>query len=161
MPANDGTKLDPAIAKEFKAGGTTPTRVWLGRDGYVWKQAPKYNIDNEEWGCRTMSLYGYAPQVIARPENDLIVLEYIKADPITCNDREWYFHGHRILDLMIYHKLRHGDLTTYSVVPHNNRPYIIDWAESRYGDDPRTDKRREGDLEWLTKTMKALKGSNP
>jgi len=61
-----------------------------------------------------------------------------------------------LLDAMKKRGLRHGDLTSYSVIPVLNRPMIIDWAESRMLDDPRPDKRPEGDAFWLRRTMESL-----
>lgn len=86
---------------------------------------------------------------------ELIKMEYIEAEPIT---DEAYFMSHyeQVLKLMRYASLRHGDLTNHSVIPRQNKPILIDWSESRLWDDPRPDKRREGDRYWLKKTMVEL-----
>lgn len=65
-------------------------------------------------------------------------------------------HFQPILDALADRGMRHGDLTEYSMIIKDNKPYLIDWGESRPACDPRPDKRPEGDKYWLLKTMKKL-----
>ena len=125
-----------------------------GRDAYIHKQAPKFLIDNEEHALKLMGGQ-YAPRFISRPNSENIVMEYIKPQRVTSPGLFW-----SDFELVLAHlkknKIRHGDLSVYSVIIHGNRPFIIDFAESRCWDDPRPDKRPEGDRFWLLKTFEDL-----
>jgi serine/threonine-protein kinase RIO1 len=82
-------------------------------------------------------------------------MTYIEAEKVR-RRIDWMSHIPLILDALRVNGLRHGDLTAYSIIPFNNHPHIIDWSESRTWDDPRPDKRREGDAHWLRIAMKDL-----
>ena len=130
--------------------------IWIADNGFVYKKQPKYLTDNEWHALRSMGflLPRFVP-VAWRVEDEIIRMEFIEAQPIT-NTSLFMSHYDEILRIMRYANLRHGDLTEYSVIPHKNRPILIDWAESRTWDDPRPDKRREGDAYWLKRTMEKL-----
>lgn len=60
------------------------------------------------------------------------------------------------LELLSDLEIRHGDLTRPHIFIINDSPVIIDWAESRMWDDPRPDKRREGDEYWMMRTIRDI-----
>jgi len=62
-------------------------------------------------------------------------------------------HQIGVLTALIEAGVRHGDLTHYAVIVKDNKPFLIDFAESRLMGDPRPDKRPEGDRYWLHKTL--------
>lgn len=130
------------------------SRVWLAEDGWVYKRQPRFLTDNEIWCLQTMEPSGYVPHA-EWLNYDLIRIEHVVSEPIT-NPEAFLAHLPRVLFAMREAGIRHGDLTRYAVLVRANRPIIIDWAESRLTSDPRPDKRREGDVWWLTKTMREL-----
>ena len=134
--------------------GNSVSRVW--RDGdYIFKRQPKYLADNEWYALTHPALVEYVPGVAKRVDKETIRMEFVKNEPVT-DIAAFMFHYWSVLDALKAARLRHGDLTSYAVLVRDNRPIIIDWAESRTWDDPRPDKRREGDAYWLKKTMEKL-----
>lgn len=147
--------------------------VWL-EDGWVYKRQHEFMTDNEIHFLRLMYPSGYVPYA-EQVGRDLIKLEYINTDEYSNYMSYPYTHfmGMRIIDYFPRQadkilsalesaRIRHGDLTKYAVLIDNNwRPYIIDFAESRFWDDPRPDKRPEGDRWWLTRTMREIIGLSP
>lgn len=131
--------------------GNSVSRVWR-EDNWIFKQQPKYLADNEFWA---LQCFEYAPPAVARIDDETVKMWFVETQPVT-NTVEFMSHYWPVLDALKRHGLRHGDLTEYSVLVRGNRPVIIDWAESRTWDDPRPDKRREGDAYWLRKTMEKL-----
>jgi RIO-like serine/threonine protein kinase len=131
--------------------GNSISRVW--RDGdWIYKRQPKYLADNEFYGLRVCE---YAPPAVTRIDKETVRMWFIESEPVT-NPKEFMLHYRAVLASLQQAGLRHGDLTEYSVLVKDNRPVIIDWAESRTWDDPRPDKRRQGDAYWLKKTMEKL-----
>lgn len=126
------------------------SRVYV-KDGWLYKRQPKYLTDNEWYALSTLASSGYVPEA-ERLEDELVRMRFIRAEPVTAKVT-WMSHVPLILGTLQQAQLRHGDLSVYAIVPSNNHPYIIDWAESRMWDDPRPDKRREGDAHWLRKSM--------
>lgn len=130
------------------------SRVWR-EGGYVYKQQPKFLTDNEVVALQVMAHTGYVPSV-KQINIDTVQMEDLgKSESVTDIDA-FMSHLPKILSALRECRLRHGDLTRYAIIVKNNRPMIIDWAESRSWDDPRPDKRREGDQYWLEKTMREL-----
>ena len=129
------------------------SRVWLEGE-YVYKVQPKFLCDNEIWCFDVLWPSGYVPSC-ERVNLETIRTEYIKTQPITNLD-EWQQHINKVLEVLKKAGIKHGDLTEYAVIPHANRPFLIDFGESRLWDDPRPDKRPEGDAFWLRKTMEQL-----
>jgi len=122
------------------------------KDGaWVYKRQIKTLCDNEVWCLTRMSKHGYAPKV-ERVETDVIRTEYIQPEKVT-NYSEFLWHLPIVLHLLEKEGIRHGDLDMYGVIPHGNKPYLVDFAESRLTCDPRPDKRGEGDAYWLKQTM--------
>jgi len=138
--------------KELSHRNRSSTVVTDGR--YVYKTQPKYLTDNEFYALLTMLDSGYVPRA-SQIGLETIRILFLAATPITDVSMFMSF-CQPLLDAMKKRGLRHGDLTSYSVIPVLNRPMIIDWAESRMLDDPRPDKRPEGDAFWLRRTMESL-----
>lgn len=135
--------------------GNSVSRVW--REGeWIYKQQPKYLADNEWYALRTMADYDdFVPSPVKRIDEETIRMPFVENEPVT-NVELFMSHYKHLLYTLGVAKLRHGDLSEYSVLVRDNRPVIIDWAESRTWDDPRPDKRRAGDAYWLRKTMMKL-----
>jgi len=125
------------------------SKVW--QDGpWVYKRQHEFMTDNEFWCLRQMEQSGYVPEV-HQVDRDLIRTRYIRKDPNEMVYRARLFaHERPILEALWKAGIRHGDLTEYAIVlGEENRPYLIDFAESRLWNDPRPDKRPEGDAHWL------------
>ena len=130
------------------------SKVWR-EDGWVYKSQPKCMTDNEVYALKALYPTGYVPYV-ERVDQELIRMQDLgERQPVT-DAQAFMAHFPRILMELREHGLRHGDLTKYALIVKDNKPYIIDWGESRSWDDPRPDKRREGDAFWLHKTMTDL-----
>lgn len=121
---------------------------------WVYKSQPKYLTDNAIYALRAMYPSGYVPYA-EQTSIDIIRMEFVKRTSLT-NPDEFLSHYEPLLTAMREAGLRHGDLTEYAVIVRDNKPIIIDWAESRLWDDPRPDKRPEGDAHWLRLTMDKL-----
>jgi RIO-like serine/threonine protein kinase len=129
------------------------SRVW--REGeWIYKQQPKHLTQNEIWCLEQLYPFGYVPYA-KQVEINLIKLDYIKSEKIT-KPEVFMAHLPEVLFCLKSVGIRHGDLTRYAVLVRNNKPIIIDFAESRLICDPRPDKRPEGDEYWLKKTMREL-----
>ncbi len=122
------------------------------RNGRVFKRQPKFLTDNEYYFLKKMQGTGYVPSEVRREDVSTVSMEHIRTECIT-NIDEWMSHLEPVLETLLRRGIRHGDLTVYSVIPNGNRPYLIDFAESRTLLDEIPDKRPEGDRHWLTKTM--------
>jgi RIO-like serine/threonine protein kinase len=147
-------KGDIKMGERVNLSGNSISRVWREGDSII-KCQPKYLADNEHWALKLLLFTDYVPRVISRHDDETVIMEFVESEPVT-DSRAFMSHYWRVLHVLEHARLRHGDLTEYSVLVRNNRPIIIDWAESRTWDDPRPDKRIEGDAYWLKKTMEKL-----
>ena len=133
------------------------SKVWVNEEinpQWIYKQQPKFLTDNEIWCLEKLYHTGYVP-FAQQIELEVIKLEFIKSEPVT--DSEAFLnHVHLVLDMLNEQGIRHGDLSRYSVLVKDNKPVLIDFAESRLACDPRVDKRQDGDDYWLTQTMRGL-----
>lgn len=125
------------------------SKVWVD-DGHIFKSQPKFLTDNEWYGLDILKSSGLVP-LVDRVGIELIKMELITPDPEPPVDPMWWYTI--ILTMIRSHDLRHGDLTRYHLLWRDGRPIVIDWAESRCLQDPRPDKRREGDEYWLRETL--------
>ena len=135
--------------------GNSVSRVWT--DGrYHWKEQPKHLADNEWYALNIMRSTGYVPDA-TRVNDTTIQMETIINEGITDETlfRDLCFV---FLKCMQGRQLRHGDLTPPHIFVIKNSPVVIDWAESRMIDDPRPDKRREGDRHWLEQSIENIIG---
>lgn len=135
------------------------SKTWFDKERkWVYKQQPKTLCDNEIYCLHKMSKHNYAP-IVERVETEILRIKYIEAQVVT-DRKAFMWHLPMILHILSDEGIRHGDLSIYSVIPHDNRPYLIDFAESRVTCDPRPDKRPEGDEYWLTQTMEFFASGN-
>jgi len=118
---------------------------------FIYKQQPKYLTDNEMWCLSELYGHGFVPKA-ERVGVELIKMELIEDQPVT-NTEKFIFLVDAILPSLATVGIRHGDLTRPHILARDNKPYVIDWGESRHWDDPRPDKRPEGDEHWLYKTV--------
>lgn len=134
--------------------GNGVSKVWLEDDIWMYKEQPKFLTDNEYWCFKRMESSGYVPKC-EKIHAELIRTAYIPNETVI-NPDKFMSHLESVLFALISVGIRHGDLTTYSVLVRDDKPYLIDFAESRLTCDPRPDKRREGDRYWLERTMEEL-----
>lgn len=113
--------------------------------------------DNAIWCLRRLYPSGYVPYA-EQVGVETIRLEWIEREPVT-DAGAFLAHLPRVLAALRAAGIRHGDLTEYAVLTRANRPYLIDFGESRLWNDPRPDKRPEGDEYWLTRAMRKLAGA--
>jgi RIO-like serine/threonine protein kinase len=121
----------------------------------LYKSMPKYNIDNEMFFLNLLGPTGYVPLKPVRESVDLISMEYIHPESVTDPD-EFMKHYNAVIVALESRGVRHGDLTEYAVLVRDNKPVIIDFAESRVDCSPIPDKRPGGDRYWLKKTMELI-----
>jgi tRNA A-37 threonylcarbamoyl transferase component Bud32 len=113
-------------------------------------------IRNEVWFYQQMFPSGYVPYCELVDENTLKTRhlgDQARSHESVTDPEAFVAHGPQILAALKEAGIRHGDLTTYAIIVLKNRPYIIDFAESRLWNDPRPDKRPEGDEYWLTRSL--------
>ena len=131
------------------------SEVWTEKDKNgekkLYKKSPKYLTDNEIYALAILGKTGFVPG-FTQIDDETITMDIIKEEEVT--DKEKFKDECvRFCEIMTNYELRHGDLTRPHILPVNNSPIVIDWAESRQYFDPRPDKRREGDWYWLKKTL--------
>lgn len=129
------------------------SKVW-NEGGWIYKSQPKFMTDNEIWCLVAMFHTGYVPYA-EQVDLEIIRMEFVPETPVT-EPETLQMHARLVLHSLDQIGIRHGDLTRPNMLIKDNRPYIIDWSESRLRCDPRVDKRPEGDEYWLNKTIKAL-----
>lgn len=136
--------------------GNLVSNVWVEGDA-VFKRSPKYMIDNEVYALETLKDTGFVPR-FEQLGDELIKMEllvrehvpYISADHV----RHMEHLAEQFLDALKEVKIRHGDLTYPHLFFIRGTIKVIDWGESRMWDDPRPDKRREGDRHWIYRTIR-------
>jgi RIO-like serine/threonine protein kinase len=129
------------------------SEVW--KDGeYVYKKQPKYLTDNEWWMLDNLFYLGFTP-VARKTSLEVIRMEYLQPEPVT-NADDFRSNCELFLSSISNLGIRHGDLTAPHIFVRNNSPIVIDWSESRFTCDPRPDKRREGDIYWMRKSMEEV-----
>ncbi len=120
----------------------------------VFKRSIPFLIENELWCLKKMHDTGFVPAV-TRWDKYTLLMEHIGKTPIT--DKETFCsYREKLLDALEDKGIRHGDITEYAIIPRDNKPYIIDFAESRLEDDPRPDKREGGDEYWINRTFEKI-----
>jgi SAM-dependent methyltransferase len=139
--------------QELSARTSDSIVTMVGRT--LFKRQPKHLTDNEIYALNALAGSGYVP-LATRTANEVIEMEYLGPSEKVTDITTFLGHYHPILEALEGAKIRHGDLTRYALVIKDNRPIMIDFAESRYWSDPRLDKRRGGDEYWLAKTMANL-----
>lgn len=131
------------------------SQVWRG-EGVVYKRSIPFLIENELWCLQRAEEVGIFVPHATRFDISTIMMEDLgESEPVLDCERFWQ-HSDKLIALLKRAGIRHGDLTTQAVIVKDNKPYIIDWAESRLADDPRPDKRPEGDIYWIDRTWSEL-----
>jgi RIO-like serine/threonine protein kinase len=129
------------------------SRLWLD-GGFVYKWQPKFLAENEIWCLEAVSMSGFAP-IAERVELEIIRMEFVK-DEAPTNPKLLLDNVDRALKALAICGIRHGDLTRPNVLIRDNRPVLLDFAESRLTTDPRPDKRPGGDVFWLKCTVQEI-----
>lgn len=133
------------------ASTTLQSKVWL-QNGWVHKKQPKFLTDNEFHALVQMEPSGYVPAV-EKVGTEEVRMEFLGLNRLVTNISEFISHYPKVLEALQAAGVRHGDLTKYSIIVRGNKPYLVDFGESRHILDPRPDKRAGGDAYWLAKTM--------
>lgn len=132
------------------------TTVWLDEvHGRVFKQQPKHLTDNEYHFLKVMEDTGYVPINVIQEDIETISMEVVIKENVT-DPLGFMRHYKPILDALERKGIRHGDLTDYAIITHDNKPIIIDFAESRWIKDPVVGKRPQPDSELLLKAMRSI-----
>jgi RIO-like serine/threonine protein kinase len=129
------------------------SRIWIG-DDYLYKWQPKFLTENEIWCLEELYYSGYVPYA-ERVELEVIRMEIIR-DEAPTNAVLFVEYCASVLRTLKYNGIRHGDLTRPNVLVRDNRPILLDFAESRLVTDPRPDKRAGGDRFWLKCTIQEI-----
>lgn len=136
------------LLREYK------THILVWRDGdRVFKQQPKYNTDTEYYFLKLMESSGYTPKDVKQEDIETVSMQYIQPQKVV-NPLVFMAHYEWVLGALALRNIRHGDLTIYSVIVHKDKPYIIDFGESRWIQDPIPPKRPEPDSTLLWEAMK-------
>lgn len=134
------------------------SQVWE-QDGYIWKRQPKYLMDNEVHALTLLAPEGIVPE-FERVELELLRMQKLINTRVT-DPTKFQLRCANIMEEIKRAGLRHGDLTRPHIfVTEHNWPMVIDWGESRWGADPRPDKRPEGDWYWMTRTVQKILEEN-
>jgi serine/threonine protein kinase len=120
------------------------------------KHRPPAEIANELRFLEDMQSSGYVPEVLSHTA-DSITLEAIQSEMISDAD-EFLHNCCEALSALYERGIIHGDLTDRNILIRENRPCIIDFAESRYADEQTPDKREGGDALWLWRAYEGLTG---
>ena len=129
--------------------------VILGHDHHIYKRSIPFLIENELWCLQELYDSGFVPYA-ERYDKYTIRMEYLgKSQLITDKEK---FLGYRIplITALEEVEIYHGDITKYAIIVKDNKPYIIDFAESRIREDPRPAKRPGGDEYMIWKTFEEL-----
>lgn len=144
------------MTEPINLSGNSVSRVWVEGD-YIFKKQPKYLADNEQYALEILGESGFVPKFLERIDDETIRMEHIRGETVT--NQTMFQSGCSIfIGWLFMSEIRHGDLTMPHILVVDNSPKVIDWAESRIKGDPRPDKRREGDVFWLLKTMHEILG---
>lgn len=143
------------MTKTILKDTSTNSCVWW-EDDYIYKKQPKHVTENEFWFLMQMRETGFVP-LAERISKEIIRMEYLKRIAITkSEERKLIKNIPLVLSAMQDKGVRHGDLTKVHILPQKGIPKIIDWSESRLVNDPRPDKRPEGDAYWLNRSIVEL-----
>ena len=124
---------------------------------HVYKRSIPYLIENELSFYLALHSSGYVP-IAKRYDKYTLEIQWLGKSETISEPALFIEHCRKILHIMEGREIRHGDITIYAIIVKANRPYFIDWAESRWAHDPAPDKRPEGDRYWLNKTIQEMTG---
>lgn len=120
------------------------------------KQRAPAQIRRELRFLRELAESGYVPAVLGAG-SDWLELEAITTEPVT-DPGAFLVHCCAALRALREHGIIHGDLTRHNIRVRDNRPYLIDFAQSRSTKERRKDKRPEGDAYWMWQSYIELSG---
>lgn len=149
----DGSERDLPIRAELLTDNNV-SKVYRGHDGYIYKRSTPFLIENELYCYRQMNK-NFVPQV-GRYDKYTLKIDDLGSSDFVLDGELFRKNMYLLLDALREAGIRHGDLTQYSIIVKKDWPYVIDFAESRLVDDPRPDKRKEGDEFWLERTINEL-----
>jgi len=121
----------------------------------IYKRSIPFMIENEIYCLKKMYNSGYVPSCF-RYDKYTIATQNLGFSMEVTDCRAFMIHKEMILQALKDAEIRHGDITEQSIIVVHNKPFLIDFAESRLINDPRPDKRPEGDKYWLDKTFEKL-----
>jgi len=150
----DGTEKDmPGVLT--KLCDNSISVVWRSSLGYVYKRSTPFLIENEQYFYEKLYSYGAVPYAERYDKYTLQIQDLGKSEPVV---DEQTFRENCIAVLAALKKagVRHGDLTEYAIIVKDDKPFLIDFAESRVWDDPRPDKRVGGDEIWMDRAIRAI-----
>jgi RIO-like serine/threonine protein kinase len=147
----------PATKRIIKEWGINRvSEIWVGEDGFVYKRQPKYLCENEWYALNTLRKTGFVPEAW-RVDDEVIKMELlVKWAKPTYLESKFTANCKKFMNVLHSIGLRHGDLTPPHIFYIEHRPVVIDWGESRIWDDPRPDKRIEGDDYWMAMSLEAI-----
>lgn len=145
------TKLPPNVVTISNNGISVVYR----KDDWVYKRSIPFLIENEIYCLTILQGSGFVPRGIFRYDKYTIAMHYIQNQGVT-NARAFMNYKLPLYDALKNNGIRHGDLTEAAILVNENKPYMIDFAESRLANDPRPDKRPEGDWHWINHTFEKL-----
>ena len=129
----------------------------------IYKRSIPFLIENEIYWLNEMNefaesndLISYVPGDIKRFDKYTISMEYLGESQPIIGKTEFAIHWKQIRFMLLNIHVRHGDITPPNVIVRDDFPYLLDWAESRFINDPRPDKREGGNEYWLEKTFTEL-----
>lgn len=131
------------------------SKVYRCPDGFIYKRSIPFLIENELHALQRMYITGHVPRAIRYDKYTIQIVDFGNSEPVT-NFKEFKITCLSLLRALKRVEIRHGDLTPPHIIVKGNWPYVIDWAESRLLEDPRPDKRPEGDAYWLNKTVQEI-----
>jgi len=123
----------------------------------VYKRSIPFLIENELWILEYLRETRYVP-LATRFDKYTLEIEFIKSEPVT-SATIFEYHCNEFLKILEKSGITHGDLTEANIIVRDNKPIVIDWAESRLRGDPRPAKRLEGDRYWMQKAMENILGN--
>ena len=138
---------------------TNYSTVIDGLDGWIYKTTNEEYTKTEFSMLTKMHDSGYVPEAIKLSDTMLAIRhlgEQHESWKSVTDAGAFMSHKQRILDALGAAGVRHGDLTRHAIVVVNNKPMIIDWAQSKLADDQAPDKRSGGDAFWLSCAMREI-----
>jgi len=131
------------------------SEIWVA-DNHVYKRQPKYLCENEWHALNALKNTGFVPEAW-RIDDEVIKMEFLITWPKPTHLRYKFVENcTKLKNALRSVGIRHGDLTPMNIFYIEHRPVVIDWGESRMWDDPRPDKRPEGDDYWLNLSMESI-----
>ena len=156
LPITIDVKANPRtlIRRTMNLSGNSVSDVHMLSKHIITKVQPKFLTDNEWYALDLLGFTGFVP-IADRQDDETINMNFLVSQPIVSVNL-FLVNCERFMQVLKNSKLRHGDLTRPHVFVINDSPVVIDWAESSYEDDPRPDKRREGDRYWWHYTVEEI-----